>query len=52
MTTVVLAHHSIIAALPFALPTLVITLTVVVMALRDRHRGNEASDGEPAQGSD
>lgn len=52
VTTVVLAHHSIIAALPFALPTLVITLTVVVMAVRDRHRGDEASDGEPAQGSD
>ena len=36
--TGVLAHHSIIAALPFVLPTLVITLTVVVMAVRDRRR--------------
>ncbi|MGH4024408.1 MAG: hypothetical protein ACRDRV_07460 [Pseudonocardiaceae bacterium] len=50
--TVVLAHHSLIAALPFALPTLVITLTVVVMAVRDRRRGDEDSDGEPVQGSD
>jgi hypothetical protein len=36
VTTTVLAHHSIIAALPFVVPTLVITLTVVVMAVRDR----------------
>jgi hypothetical protein len=38
VTTVVLAHHSIIAALPFVVPTLVITLTVAVMAVRDRRR--------------
>jgi hypothetical protein len=36
---VVLAHHMILAAVPFLVPTLVITLTVVVMAIQDRRRG-------------
>ncbi|MDQ3762014.1 MAG: hypothetical protein M3460_10055 [Actinomycetota bacterium] len=32
----VLAHHALIAAIPFLVPTLLITLTVAVMALQDR----------------
>ncbi len=36
--TVVLAHHALVAALPFVVPTVLITLIVVVMAVRDRRR--------------
>jgi len=35
----VLAHHAIIAAVPFLVPMLVITLVMVAIAVRDRHRG-------------
>ncbi|MGH3942920.1 MAG: hypothetical protein ACRDTG_30720 [Pseudonocardiaceae bacterium] len=46
---VVLAHHPIIAALPFVVPTLVITLLVVVMAVRDRRRHDPLQDKECGQ---
>ncbi len=36
--TVVLAHHPLVAALPFVVPTVLITLIVVVMVIRDRRR--------------
>lgn len=36
---VVLAHHAIIAAVPVLVPMLVITLMMVVIAVRDRRRG-------------
>ncbi|MGQ0778566.1 MAG: hypothetical protein ACT4NY_29835 [Pseudonocardiales bacterium] len=39
---VVLAHHPIVAALPFVVPTLVITLLVVAMAVRDRRRDDQS----------
>lgn len=42
---VVLAHHAIVAALPFVVPTLVITLMVVVMAVRDRRRDDQSEGG-------
>ncbi|MGH3930807.1 MAG: hypothetical protein ACRDTF_12600 [Pseudonocardiaceae bacterium] len=45
MTTMVLAHHPIVAALPFVVPTLVITLMVVVMAVRDRRRDDQSEGG-------
>lgn len=38
MTTVVLAHHPIVAAVPFVLPALVITVMMVVITVRDRRR--------------
>ncbi|MGH3899412.1 MAG: hypothetical protein ACRDTA_14465 [Pseudonocardiaceae bacterium] len=38
MTAVVLAHHPIIAAVPFLVPMLVITLMMVVITVRDRRR--------------
>lgn len=41
---VVLAHHPIVAALPFVVPTLVITLLVVVMAVRDRRSDDHVQD--------
>ncbi len=44
---VVLAHQAIVAALPFLVPTLVITLMVVVMAVRDR--GDHIQDSDDAQ---
>ncbi|MGH3903061.1 MAG: hypothetical protein ACRDTE_02505 [Pseudonocardiaceae bacterium] len=37
-TTVVLAHHPIIAAVPFVVPALVITLMMVAITVRDRRR--------------
>ncbi|HEY2766339.1 MAG TPA: hypothetical protein VGJ13_20360 [Pseudonocardiaceae bacterium] len=52
---VVLAHHMIIAAIPFLVPTAVITTMVAVMAVRDRHRGEDDQDrnrahyGEPGR---
>jgi cytochrome c-type biogenesis protein CcmH/NrfF len=45
-TTVVLAHHSLVAALPFVVPTLLITLMVVVMAVRDRRRDDHGEERE------
>jgi hypothetical protein len=45
--TMVLAHHPIVAALPFLVPTLLITLMVVVMAVRDRRRGDPDPPGKP-----
>ncbi|HEY6425456.1 MAG TPA: hypothetical protein VIY28_19875 [Pseudonocardiaceae bacterium] len=36
---VVLAHHMILAAVPFLVPTLVITVLVAVMAIQDRRSG-------------
>lgn len=44
--TLVLAHHALVAALPFVVPTLVITLVVAVMAVRDRRRGDADEDRE------
>lgn len=38
---VVLAHHAIIAAVPFLVPMLVITLMMVGLAVRDRHSGRD-----------
>jgi hypothetical protein len=35
-----LAHHMLVAALPFFGPMLVIGAVIAVMALRDRHRGD------------
>ncbi len=41
MGEVVLAHHSIIAAVPFLVPMLVITLMMVVIGVRDRCGGRD-----------
>ncbi len=38
----VLAHHAIIEAVPFLVPMLVITLMMVVIAVRDRHGGRDS----------
>lgn len=38
MTTVVLAHHPFVAAVPFVIPALVITVMMVVITVRDRRR--------------
>jgi hypothetical protein len=40
---VVLAHHAIIAAVPFLVPMLVITMMMVVIAVQDRRRGPDPS---------
>ncbi len=37
----VLAHHTILEAVPFLVPMLVITLMMVVMAVQDRRRGGK-----------
>jgi hypothetical protein len=47
---IVLAHHAIVAALPFVVPTMVITLLVVVMAVRDRRRGDDDPENDPGMG--
>ena len=39
---VVLAHHAIIEAVPFLVPMVVITLMLVVMAVRDRYGGRDS----------
>ncbi|MGH4014255.1 MAG: hypothetical protein ACRDSL_10065 [Pseudonocardiaceae bacterium] len=38
MTTMVLAHHPIVAAVPFVVPALLITLMMVAITVRDRRR--------------
>ena len=46
---VVLAHHMIIAAIPFLVPTAVITTMVAVMAVRDRRRGDQDHEDQEDQ---
>ncbi len=36
---VVLAHHALIESVPFLVPVLVVTLTVITLAIHDRRRG-------------
>ena len=38
---VMLAHHSIVAAVPFLVPMLVITVKMVVITVRDRRSGRD-----------
>lgn len=45
MTAVVLAHHAIIAALPFVLPAVLITASMVGLAIRDRRRDDSPGEG-------
>lgn len=37
-----LAHHPLVLALPFVIPVLVLTLGVLVLAVRERRRRDEA----------
>ncbi|MGH3976405.1 MAG: hypothetical protein ACRDS9_24265 [Pseudonocardiaceae bacterium] len=39
---VVLAHHPLIATVPLLVPMLVITVMMVVIAVRDRRRGPDS----------
>ncbi len=51
MTFLPLAHHSLILALPFAGPAILVVLVVGAITLRDRWRERrEVGSGEVAQG--
>lgn len=39
---IVLAHHAILASVPFLMPTLIITGTILVMIIQDRRRPLDA----------
>lgn len=44
----VLAHHAVLAAIPFLFPTLIITLTVLVIAIQDHRRPPDPPPDPPS----